>query len=442
MEEGAIRYCTGPDGVRIAYSVSGSGPPHVMFYEPAASHAQLAWAHPVIGSFLQRLREENTLVLLDARGTGLSDRVFPSAPGEWLRDLAIVVDRLGLESFALSGVQASCRTAIAFAARRPEKVRRLVLIDGYVRQRDVIATTQWRALAGSFAGDFELFTEALGYVVFGSGRAVSADHGGYLRACIGPDYYLQDYSRAERLDVGGLIDHVTAPTLIIHHKESRMFTSEMSRELAARIADARLVEVEGLWADDPEGLAARVVAFVNEAQGVPESRSEPWLGVRTVLFTDLVGHTEMMRRLGDERGREVLRMHERITRQVLMEHGGTEVKTMGDGFMASFASVTKAMDCAIALQRALANHDGEPLQVRIGLNAGEPIEEDGDLFGSTVILASRIAAKASAGEILIPEPLRHLLTGKGYAYDDRGETMLKGFEDPVRLYEVRWRGSR
>ena len=115
---------------------------------------------------------------------------------------------------------------------------------------------------------------------------------------------------------------------------------------------------------------------------------------------------------------------------------------MGDGFMASFASVTKAMDCAIALQRAFAEHTDsmpEPLHVRVGLNAGEPIEEDGDLFGSTVIMASRIAAKADAGEILIPEPLRHLLTGKSYVYADRGETLLKGFEDAVRLYEVRWR---
>jgi class 3 adenylate cyclase len=112
--------------------------------------------------------------------------------------------------------------------------------------------------------------------------------------------------------------------------------------------------------------------------------------------------------------------------------------------MASFGSVTKAMDCAIALQRALSEIklpsplDGEGLGVRCGLNAGEPIEEDGDLFGSTVIMASRIAAKAGAGEILVPEPLRHLLTGKSYVYADRGEAMLKGFEDAVRLYEVRW----
>jgi len=185
----------------------------------------------------------------------------------------------------------------------------------------------------------------------------------------------------------------------------------------------------------------------------------------------------MMSRLGDERGRAVLRDHERITREVLKAHGGTEVKTMGDGFMASFGSVTKAVECAVALQRAFeernrgvgASHPRsektsaqsndttqrddvpasvddsplrarvEPLSVRVGLNAGEPIEEDGDLFGATVILASRIAAKAEGGEILVADTVRGLCSGKGFLFADRGEFVAKGFEEPVRVYEVRWR---
>jgi class 3 adenylate cyclase len=185
-----------------------------------------------------------------------------------------------------------------------------------------------------------------------------------------------------------------------------------------------------------KGILAAHEPFLPKATGGVKAADSASL--RTVLFTDLVGHTEMMQRLGDERGRDVLREHERITRETLAAHGGAEVKTTGDGFMASFGSVTRAMDCAIALQRAFAAHDGEPLLVRVGLNAGEPIEEDGDLFGSTVILASRIAAQAGVGEILIPEPLRHLLSGKSYVYSDRGQVALKGFEDAVRLYEVRW----
>ena len=137
--------------------------------------------------------------------------------------------------------------------------------------------------------------------------------------------------------------------------------------------------------------------------------------------------------------RDVLREHERITREVLKANGGTEVKTMGDGFMASFGSVTKAVECAIALQRAFAEREGEPLNVRVGLNAGEPIEEDGDLFGATVILASRIAAKAEGGEILVADTVRGLCSGKGFLFADRGEFVAKGFEEPVRVYEVRWR---
>ncbi|MCH8813684.1 MAG: adenylate/guanylate cyclase domain-containing protein [Chloroflexi bacterium] len=160
----------------------------------------------------------------------------------------------------------------------------------------------------------------------------------------------------------------------------------------------------------------------------------------------MVGHTEMMARLGDDKGRQVLREHERLTRESLKEHGGTEVKTMGDGFMASFASVTAALECAIALQNALAKHNksaDEPLNIRIGLNAGEPIAEDdpggrGDLFGTTVNIAARIAAQADGGEILVSDVVRQLVAGKQFMFNDRGETELRGFEDPVHVYEVRW----
>jgi adenylate cyclase len=146
----------------------------------------------------------------------------------------------------------------------------------------------------------------------------------------------------------------------------------------------------------------------------------------------------MMHRLGDNAGRDVLREHERITREVLREHGGEEVKSMGDGFMASFPSPSAAVESAVDLQRAFAAGDGEPINVRIGLNAGEPIEEGGDLFGATVILASRIAGQAEGGEILASDVVRALCAGKGFLFADRGESLLRGFEDPVRLYQVRW----
>jgi class 3 adenylate cyclase len=147
----------------------------------------------------------------------------------------------------------------------------------------------------------------------------------------------------------------------------------------------------------------------------------------------------MMQRLGDAKGRDVLREHERLTREALVQHGGTEIKTDGDSFMASFASVTAGIECAIALQRAFSDREGEPLDVRMGLSAGEPIEDHGDLFGSTVILAARIKEQARAGEILVPDTVRALLAGKGFGFADRGEFAPKGFDETVRLFEVRWR---
>jgi class 3 adenylate cyclase len=148
----------------------------------------------------------------------------------------------------------------------------------------------------------------------------------------------------------------------------------------------------------------------------------------------------MMQRLGDARGRDVLREHERISREALRTHGGTEVKTIGDSFMASFPSAQKAVECAIALQRAFDGADcaGERLRIRVGINAGEPIAEEDDLFGSSVILASRAKEKAAGGEIFVTDVVRQLVSGKGFLFSDRGEMEMKGFEEPVRLYEVRW----
>ncbi len=134
-----------------------------------------------------------------------------------------------------------------------------------------------------------------------------------------------------------------------------------------------------------------------------------------------------------------------MVREALKAHGGSEVKTMGDGFMASFSSATKGLECAIAMQRAFAQHNEsaqEPISVRIGLNAGEPIAEDDDLYGTAVNMAARIAAEAEAGTILASDVVRQLVAGKDILFADRGEANLKGFDEPVGLFEVRWREGR
>jgi class 3 adenylate cyclase len=165
-------------------------------------------------------------------------------------------------------------------------------------------------------------------------------------------------------------------------------------------------------------------------------------GLVTILFTDMEGSTSLTQRLGDAKAQEVLRTHNRIVRDALKEHTGSEIKHTGDGIMASFSSATRALECAIAIQRAFAEHSKsaeEPIRVRIGLNAGEPVAEEKDLFGTAVQLAARICAHTEPGEILAPIVVRELAAGKGFLFADRGDVALRGFEDPLRLFEVRWR---
>jgi TolB-like protein/Tfp pilus assembly protein PilF len=163
----------------------------------------------------------------------------------------------------------------------------------------------------------------------------------------------------------------------------------------------------------------------------------------TILFTDVVGSTALTQRLGDAKAQEVLvSKHNTIVRDTLKLHSGSEIKHTGDGIMASFSSATRALTCAIAMQEAFALHNKtseERIGVRIGLNAGEPITEEEDLFGTAVQLAARIRDQAESDEILVSNVMRELTAGKGFVFTDRRETVLKGFRDPVAMYRVAWK---
>jgi class 3 adenylate cyclase len=163
-------------------------------------------------------------------------------------------------------------------------------------------------------------------------------------------------------------------------------------------------------------------------------------GVRTVLFTDIVGSTNMTQQLGDEKAMEVLEVHDRAVRAALTSAGGREVKHTGDGIMAAFTSAAAAIRCSVAVQNELARHNREdpslPLQVRIGLAAGEPVERHNDLFGSTVQLAARLCAHAEPEQILVSNTVAELCLGKCLAFRDLGDVTLKGFVQPMRVHTV------
>lgn len=163
---------------------------------------------------------------------------------------------------------------------------------------------------------------------------------------------------------------------------------------------------------------------------------------RTIMFTDMKDSTAITTRLGDARALEVFRTHNAITRDVLTQYQGREIQHTGDGFFISFNSASNAVACAIGIQQSFAvhneSHPDTPINVRIGICAGEPVEEDHRLFGSTIQLTSRICDQAEPDQILVASVIRDLCLGKKFVFADQGETRLKGFDQPQKIYEVQW----
>jgi len=457
--EPRVQYAKTADGVSIAFWTLGEGLPSVHMPMLPWSHIQLQWQNPGWRRWFERLAEKRKLVRYDGRGSGLSDRnVADCSLDAHMLDLQAVVERLGVQRFDLTGGFTAGPVAIAYAARHPEAVSHLVLWCTWAR-----TPSELQALRALRDQEWELYTEAAAHATLGWSAGEEAHRlAAFLRECATAEAARAILSALTVFDVTTVLSQVRSPTLIVQRRQAWPPGVEVAKGLASGIPDARLALLEGSsvapWVGDMEAAVAAIDEFLGEGPEAAAAAEPPAAGAfRTVLFTDVEGSTALTERLGDAKAREVLRAHERIVREALRSHGGSEIKAMGDGFMASFSSATGALECAIAMQRAfadwnagvgagLAPPDGaassaptEAIRVRIGLNAGEPIAEAEDLFGTAVNMAARIAATAEGGEILASDVVRQLVTGKGFLFSDRGEVELKGFEEPVRLYEVRWR---
>jgi len=445
--EPRIQYAKTADGVSIAFWTLGEGTP-LVHMPHIISHIQMEWEYPECRRWYERLAQKRMLVRYDHRGLGLSDRERMDYSVDALMwELEAVVDRLGLERFDLLGLSLVGPAAIVYASRHPERVSHLILWCTYAHAPEWVQRPSTQASRAVLDKDWTTYTELLAHNVIGWSEGEPAHRFAELvREAITPEAATAAIRFSLDVDVRALLPAVRSPTLVLHRRQNAL-PVDVARRLASRIPDARLALLDGEssapYLGNTDAVLTAIDEFLGEGEEPARAAEPPAPGAfRTVLFTDLAGSTSMMQRLGDDKGRAVLREHERITREALRAHGGTEVKTMGDGFMACFSSATRALECAIAMQRAFAQHNEsaeEPIRVRIGLNAGEPIAEDEDLFGTAVILAARIAAKAEGGEILASNVVRELVAGKGFLFSDRGDVVLRGFEDLVRLYQVRWR---
>jgi class 3 adenylate cyclase/pimeloyl-ACP methyl ester carboxylesterase len=475
MQQPPIQYCKTADGVGIAFWTLGEGPPLVILPIVLAGHVQLEWEFDIFRATYERLAAATTVIRFDLRGLGLSQRHCLDLSTEaGMLDLEAVTDHLGLHRFALFGGRpAAGELLFAYPVRHPERVSHLIISAPPMRPS---FAQQLAAIAPVIEKDWELFTEIWARVALGWEAQQAANLARRVRAAHTPESFKLALE-AMAFSPDNHLPEIRVATLIVHGTASEDATGT-ARALAAGIAGAQLVGIPN-WpvaSNFNESMVEAMTRFVNTRTATPgapvPAPSIDISAVRTIVFTDVEGSTALNERLGDEGARKVMREHERLTREVLEAHGGAEVKTMGDGFMAWFPSATRAVDCAIALQRAMdernrgvgSSHprreresaqsddiveqdsvpisvDDSTLRVRVGINAGEPLVEGDDLFGASVIAAARISAAAEGGQILASDVVRQLLAGKGFVFEERGEHALKGFDEPVRLYEVDWQAE-
>lgn len=448
-----IRFCTTSDGVRVAYAVTGEGYP-LVWIPGWLSHAEIDWDVPVLGDRYKALTRDFTLYRIDKRGTGLSARKLKGYSREaWVLDVEAVVEHAGLERFALAGYSEGGPVAVQYAGRHPEKVSHVILmgsgardaeafpeLENVVQAMATLIRTNWgsatKMLTDFFIGE-DVPPEAQQHFAAYQQQAAEAEDAAAMLADI-----------AKTFDIAAIAPRVQASTLLIHGRSDKAVPIELAQRLAALIPNSSFKSIAGHHVPNQEQSAQMVTAireFILGPVTAPAEPERPPAGSGaplTILFTDMESSSALRRRLGDASAQELVRTHNAIVRGALSEHGGSEIKHTGDGIMASFPSASSGLRCAAAIQQAVAahveEHPDQPLAVYIGLNAGEPIAEDRDLFGTSVDLARRICDHAGPGQVLVADVVRQLAAGKGFLFADIGEVVPKGFEEPVHLYEVRW----
>jgi len=443
-----IRFCTTSDGVRIAYAVTGSGPP-LVWVPGWVSHAEIDWDWPVLGERYHDLTKSFTLLRIDKRGTGLSTRGLPKYSRElFVKDVEAVVDHAGLDRFALAGYSEGGPVALDYAAHHPDRVSHLILMGSgllnpdehpemaeFVRAMVTIVRKSWgsavKMLSDVFLGEDAPADAQQRFAAYQRDSANPHDAAEMLAAVIGS------------FNVADLAAAIKTPTLVIHARSDAAVPIEFGQRLAEAIPGASFKSIEGQHVPNREQSAVMTAAigdFILGERPAAVVESEPAdAAPLTILFTDMESSTALTQRLGDAKAQELVRVHNAVVREALAASHGNEIKHTGDGIMASFQSASRALECAVAIQRGLADRDGDtPVRVRVGLNAGEPVAEDDDLFGTSVQLASRICDRAEPGQIVVADVVRQLAAGKGFLFADMGEVIPKGFEEPVRLFQVRW----
>lgn len=426
--------------IHIAYQVVGDGPIDLVFVPSWISQVEAYWEEPTVARYFQRLASFSRLIMFDRRGSGLSDPV-PGAPTleEQMDDVVAVMDVVGSRTAAVFAWLEGGAMAALFAATHPERTRALVLYEGMPRM--------------SWAPDYdwpprhEEREARIHHVPWGDGGRILP----LAQSAASNPRIVEWFGRLERLaaspgtaakfemmngevDVRSVLPSISVPTLVLHRAEEHNIDIRHSRYLAEHIPDARYVELPGSevfsFSQSHDGLLDEVEEFLTGARHAPQHERV----LATVMFADIVDSTRTAAEVGDSRWREILGSVEESVRRELSNHRGRAVKTLGDGFLATFDGPARGIRCATAIRESILDQFG--LEVRSGLHTGEIELIGSDVGGIGVHIGARVGASAAPGEVLVSGTVKDLVVGSGIRFEDRGERELRGVPGQWRLWAV------
>jgi class 3 adenylate cyclase len=442
-----VRYAKSGD-VEIAYKVLGEGPIDLLLFTGLIIPIECMDEEPSMARFQRRLSTFGRLIRFDQRGVGLSDRGSPSAAptGEhWVRDALSVLDAAESERAVVLAPFLAAAEGVALAAMYPERVAGLVIVNGAARLMSSpdypygvtpnLFASLVRPLVEPDAVEqgVDMLTMIAPSVAADPAFRAWFDRAGNLGAT--PAMAHAHWAEVFANDVRLLLAQIRVPTLVIHRENVSAPFLEVGhgRFLGEHIPSAKYVELPGsdalYWVGSTREVLDEIEEFVTGSRG--GFGTERILA--TVLFTDIVGSTEKAAQLGDERWRDLLDRHDQSVRTQIERFRGREVNTIGDGFVATFDSPGRAIECALAIRENLKGFD---IDVRAGIHTGEIEVRGEDVAGMAVHIGARVSALAGPGEILVSGAVPPLVAGSGIEFVDRGERELKGVPGGWRLFHV------
>ena len=429
--------------VHIAYQVVGQGPLDLVYVPGWVSHVELAWEEPTLARFLRRLASFSRLIVFDKRGTGLSDRVpdnkLPTLEDR-MDDLRAVMDAVGSERAAVFGVSEGGNLCTLFAATYPERTTALVMFGTFAK-RIWSPDYPWAPTPEKRKQEYELVEREWGNLMdlahYAPSKigddAFSRRTTAYLRRAASPGAAVALLRMNTQIDIRHVLPTIRVPTLVVHRTGDRDVNVEEGRWLAARIPGTRFVELPGddhlPWVGDQDAILDEIQEFLTGVRQSPEFDR----ALATILFTDIVGSTELAARLGDRAWQDLLEQHHLLVRRELTRFRGREMDTAGDGFFATFDGPARAIRCACSI-RASVSQTG--IKIRSGLHTGEVELAKEKVGGIAVHIGARVAATAQPNEVLVSSTVKDLVAGSGIRFTERGTHVLKGIPGEWQLFAV------